>query len=179
MFAGSNADNTDHMSDVEKLHKQILEMRELSERHGALLEINNVLVANLAQDDVFHKICRILKRMVPCDNAGLAIYDAERDNVRIVPWKANPQQEMQLLVVWLTGQEGLLATNGYSTTPCCATTLMRFVSTLSRTFWRLQVCGRTVRFHYLSKASRSEPSAWPHAAQTVFRVRLALLAGSG
>jgi formate hydrogenlyase transcriptional activator len=69
---------------VQALRRQTEESKRLAERRGALLEINNTLVTHLTQDDVFHKVCRILKRIVPCDNAGLAIYDAEHDDVRIV-----------------------------------------------------------------------------------------------
>ena len=56
----------------------------LAERRGALLEINNTLAAHLTEDDVFQQVCRVLKRIVPCDNAGLAIYEADSDDVRII-----------------------------------------------------------------------------------------------
>lgn len=56
----------------------------LAERRRLLIEINNAIITNLNKDDLFHTICTVLRRAIPCDKAGLSLYDPELDDMRVL-----------------------------------------------------------------------------------------------
>ena len=55
-----------------------------AERYRTLLEINNALITNLTQENLFEAICAALQRVLPVYRAALTLYDPERDSLRIL-----------------------------------------------------------------------------------------------
>ena len=56
--------------------------RATAERRRTLLEINNAIVTNLEQKELFHAIFRTLQHATPFDKVGLTFYEPELDGLR-------------------------------------------------------------------------------------------------
>ena len=54
-----------------------------AERLRTLLEINNALIANLAQDALFRAIAEAVRRVVPFDRTAIFLHDPDKDVLRI------------------------------------------------------------------------------------------------
>ncbi|MEW5979419.1 MAG: GAF domain-containing protein [Acidobacteriota bacterium] len=54
-----------------------------AERYRILLEINNAIITNLTQADLFQAICTVLKKSVPFDRAGLTLYEPAIEALRV------------------------------------------------------------------------------------------------
>src|SRR2546426_2229043 len=59
-------------------------LRKSEERSRTLLEINNAIITNLAQDALLHSVAETLRRLIPFSTAAFTLYNAERDNFRVV-----------------------------------------------------------------------------------------------
>jgi formate hydrogenlyase transcriptional activator len=59
-------------------------LRKSERRKHSLLEINNAIIPNLTHDALHHAICEALRRVLPVDRASLALYQPDRDTLRIV-----------------------------------------------------------------------------------------------
>jgi formate hydrogenlyase transcriptional activator len=59
-------------------------LRKSEQRKHSLLEINNAIITNLTHDALHHAICEALRRVLPVDRASLALYQPDRDTLRIV-----------------------------------------------------------------------------------------------
>jgi len=53
-----------------------------AERRRTLLEINNAIVTNLEQEELFHAIFQALQRTTPFDKVGITFYEPELDGLR-------------------------------------------------------------------------------------------------
>lgn len=60
-----------------------------SERYRTLLEINNALITNVAQDSLLAAICDAIQRVLPVYRAALTVYDPDTDTIRILALSAN------------------------------------------------------------------------------------------
>jgi transcriptional regulator with GAF, ATPase, and Fis domain len=49
-----------------------------------LLQVNRVALTKCTTEGVFYGMCRILKRVVPYERAGLSLYDPDHDGLKIV-----------------------------------------------------------------------------------------------
>ena len=65
-----------------KRTEEILRMSE--QRKRSLLEINNAIITKLTLDSLHHAICGALRRVFSVDRASLALYQPDRDTLRIV-----------------------------------------------------------------------------------------------
>jgi formate hydrogenlyase transcriptional activator len=70
------------------------ESRRRFERERLMLEINNAVVANLALPDLLAAISACLRRVVPHDFAGLALYDADIGQLRVQALDYQRNQEI-------------------------------------------------------------------------------------
>lgn len=61
-----------------------------AERRRTLLEINNAVVTNLRQEELFHAVCQALRRVLPLDQAGFCLYEPETDALRICALEGVP-----------------------------------------------------------------------------------------
>jgi hypothetical protein len=52
-------------------------------RYRTLLEINNAIITNLSKQDLLGAIYPALRRILPFDKAGMALYEAEIDSLRL------------------------------------------------------------------------------------------------
>jgi formate hydrogenlyase transcriptional activator len=59
-------------------------LRMSEQRKRSLLEINNAIITKLTLDALHHAICDGLRRVFPVDRASLALYQPDRDTLRIV-----------------------------------------------------------------------------------------------
>ncbi|HEV2494998.1 MAG TPA: sigma 54-interacting transcriptional regulator [Terriglobia bacterium] len=59
-------------------------LRKSEERHRTLLEINNAIITNLTKDALYQAVCEALRRVLPVDRASLALYQPDRDTLRII-----------------------------------------------------------------------------------------------
>ena len=59
-------------------------LRKSEERHRTLLEINNSIIMNLTKDALYQAVCEALRRVLPVDRASLALYQPDRDTLRII-----------------------------------------------------------------------------------------------
>src|SRR3989441_3162311 len=59
-------------------------LRKSEERSRTLLEINNAIITNLAQDALLHSVAETLRRLIPFSTAAFTLYNAERDTFRVV-----------------------------------------------------------------------------------------------
>jgi formate hydrogenlyase transcriptional activator len=59
-------------------------LRKSEQRKRSLLEINNAIITKLTLDALHHAICEALRRVLPVDRASLALYQPDRDVLRIV-----------------------------------------------------------------------------------------------
>src|SRR5207248_9477248 len=59
-------------------------LRKSEERSRTLLEINNAIITNLAQDALLHSVAKTLRRLIPFSTAAFTLYNAERDTFRVV-----------------------------------------------------------------------------------------------
>jgi formate hydrogenlyase transcriptional activator len=82
-----------------------------TDRAQLLLEINNAIVTNLDLDHVLKAISTCLRRAIPHDFAGLAIYDPEIEQLRMHALNFEPDQQVvpKGQVIPLTGTPGGLA----------------------------------------------------------------------
>jgi signal transduction histidine kinase len=55
---------------------------EMAERRRTLLEINNAIITNLKQDDLFRAVFQALKGAIRFDKVGLTFYEPELDGLR-------------------------------------------------------------------------------------------------
>jgi GAF domain-containing protein len=51
------------------------------DRYRTLLEINNAVINCLGQAELLEAVSAVLKRVLPCDKAGLAFYDTAHDDL--------------------------------------------------------------------------------------------------
>jgi formate hydrogenlyase transcriptional activator len=58
------------------------------ERYRTLLEINNAIITNLDQESLLAAVCDAVQRVLPVYRAGLTLYDAETDTMRILALSA-------------------------------------------------------------------------------------------
>ncbi|MDQ2869675.1 MAG: sigma 54-interacting transcriptional regulator, partial [Acidobacteriota bacterium] len=54
-----------------------------AERYRSLLEINNAIVSNLKQTDLFHAIAGALRRVLPFDRTAIFLHDPEKSVLRL------------------------------------------------------------------------------------------------
>ncbi len=54
-----------------------------AERRRTLLEINNAIINNLTQDDLFRAVCAALQNVLPVSQAGLSLYEAATNSLRL------------------------------------------------------------------------------------------------
>jgi len=59
-------------------------MRQVAERNAALLDINNAIITQLTQNELFRTICQALRRITPYDRAALTLFDGEAQRLRFV-----------------------------------------------------------------------------------------------
>src|SRR2546426_3514697 len=59
-------------------------LRKSEERSRTLLEINNAIVTNLAQDALLHSVAETLRRLIPFSTAAFTLYNPKRDTCRVV-----------------------------------------------------------------------------------------------
>jgi len=59
-------------------------MRQVAERNAALLDINNAIITQLTQNELFRTICQALRRITPYDRAALTLFDGEARRLRFV-----------------------------------------------------------------------------------------------
>jgi len=55
----------------------------ISDRYQAILNINKVVLGKSSIEQVFQGLCKVLRELMAFQRAGLAIYDRERDALRI------------------------------------------------------------------------------------------------
>jgi len=60
-----------------------------SERYRKLLEINNAIITNLAEDSLLTAICKALEGVLPVFRAAITLYDPEKDTIRIIAMSAH------------------------------------------------------------------------------------------
>ena len=53
------------------------------ERYRTIIEVNRVAIVETAPEKVFCGMCAALKKVMPCDRAGLTVYDPEHDALKI------------------------------------------------------------------------------------------------
>ncbi len=53
------------------------------ERYRTIIEVNRVAIVETAPEKVFCGMCAALKKVMPCDRAGLTVYDPEQDALKI------------------------------------------------------------------------------------------------
>ena len=53
------------------------------ERYRTIIEVNRVAIVETAPEKVFCGMCASLKKVMPCDRAGLTVYDPEHDALKI------------------------------------------------------------------------------------------------
>src|SRR5262245_10431615 len=68
-----------------------------ADRYRTLLEINNAIITNLDQQNLFHEICEALRRVITCDKAGLALYDPSVDDLRVAAMDGSYSTEKMVL----------------------------------------------------------------------------------
>ncbi|MFN7944113.1 MAG: sigma 54-interacting transcriptional regulator [Blastocatellia bacterium] len=73
----------DNALNFERARKAEQEIRRRFERERLMLEINNAVVSNLNLAELLTAISASLRRVVPHDFAGLALYDADIDQLRV------------------------------------------------------------------------------------------------
>ena len=59
-------------------------LRKSEERWRTLLEINNAIITNLTQEALLHAVTESLRRVIPFDRAGFALYVPERKTFRLL-----------------------------------------------------------------------------------------------
>ena len=53
------------------------------ERYRTIIEVNRVAIVETAPEKVFLGMCAALKEVMPCDRAGLTVYDPDHDAMKI------------------------------------------------------------------------------------------------
>lgn len=83
--------------------KSYEEMKALSDQRAAmalrrrtLLEINNAIITNLKQEDLFQAVCSALQSAIPFVKAGLTLYEPEVDGLRLFALEGNSTQHFAL-----------------------------------------------------------------------------------
>jgi formate hydrogenlyase transcriptional activator len=56
----------------------------MTRRYRSLLKVNEMALNTSSAEGAFRGLCGALKKVVPYDRAGLSLYDAERDCLRII-----------------------------------------------------------------------------------------------
>ncbi|HXU08297.1 MAG TPA: sigma 54-interacting transcriptional regulator [Blastocatellia bacterium] len=82
LIAGQIAIAVENALNFERARKAEQQARRESERSQLLLEINNAVASNLDLTDLMEAILTCLRRVFPYDVVGLAIYDAEINQLR-------------------------------------------------------------------------------------------------
>ncbi len=82
-FASQIAIAVENALNFERARKAEQEVRRQSERLRLLLEINNAVVSNLNLPELLAAISASLRRVLPTDFAGMALYDADCGQLRV------------------------------------------------------------------------------------------------
>ncbi|MGH9962349.1 MAG: GAF domain-containing protein, partial [Pyrinomonadaceae bacterium] len=83
VLASQTAISLENARLYDEMKQEVARRKAIEERERTLLEINNALMSNLTQDDLFHAIAQALHRVVPFDRSAIFLHDPERDVLKL------------------------------------------------------------------------------------------------
>ncbi|MBV8052746.1 MAG: GAF domain-containing protein [Acidobacteriaceae bacterium] len=99
------------------------------QRYQSLLQVNKIALTKPTTEGVFTGMCRVLRKLVPYDRAGLSVYDPEHDSLRIVYLYGRHENSMfhvGYLINRKTSQSGWVFENKTTMVRCNLATEPRF-----------------------------------------------------